>query len=109
MEGRMSEYIVFQIVTTIGLLIPISTLIWNMSKLAAQVRENSKEIAALGTVKEDFIVLKSEHGGVLNQLAELKRSNATILDKLKEMEINLIKSNTELKSTIDAVIRNRER
>jgi cell division protein FtsB len=92
----MSENIIFQIITTVGLLIPISTLIWNMAKLAAQVRENSKDIEGIRAIKEEFIVLKSEHETVLKHLEELKRTQAAISDKLTQIEINLVRLQMEI-------------
>jgi hypothetical protein len=76
-----------------------------MSKLAAQTRSNSEDIAGLAAIRDEFIVLKSEHAAVLDELDELKRSQAAISNKLTQMEINLIRSNAELKAAIDVVIR----
>jgi hypothetical protein len=83
----VKEYSVNQyIVSSVGFivtLIPIFTLIWNMSKLASQVKRNSDDIDHLGDKTRDL-----EHS-VQEGTEERNVTNITIIERLTRIETKL--------------------
>jgi cell division protein FtsB len=75
--------IIGPVISLVISLIPIFTLVWNMSKLAAQVKENTKDTDHLG---DKIRELSKE---VQDIKAETNVTNVAIIERLTRIETKL--------------------